>query len=176
MAEKISSEPTPASAEAKKGLPIKTIAVVAGLMVAEAVAVVMVVGMTGPRVQPAAAHELHEGQADLDASVEVALLEEKFQNMQTGRAWIWDTEVVLKLKARNQEFVAKQLEKRAAEIKEGVSMIFRRAPHSQLKEPGLETMNRQLTAYLNEILGKDADGKDRLERVVIPKCKGFPTD
>jgi hypothetical protein len=25
-------------------------------------------------------------------------------------------------------------------------------------------------------LGKDGEGKDRLERVVIPKCKGFPAD
>jgi flagellar basal body-associated protein FliL len=147
------------------------------MMIAEAVGVYVFVGATGAHPQAAAAHTIQGAdQADLDASVELPLLEEKFQNMQTGRAWIWDTEIVLKVRAKNQAFVTKELESRMAEVKEGVSLIFRRSPHSQLKEPGLETINRQLTAYLNQVLGKDPDGKDRLERVVIPKCKGFPAD
>jgi hypothetical protein len=119
--------------------------------------------------------EGHERQ-DLEATVEVPLLEEKFRNMQTGRVWIWDTAIVLKVKARNQEFVEKELEKRSAELHEGVAMIFRRAPHSQLKEPELATVNRQVTAYVNQIIGKDSEGRDRIERVVIPRCNPFPTE
>jgi hypothetical protein len=170
--------PAPADAKpAKKGLPLKTVGVVVGLMVAEAVGVFLLVSATGPRAQSAGAQTIKgEDQPDLDASVEVPLLEEKFQNMQTGRAWVWDTEIVLKVRARNEPYVAKELEKRHAEIAEGVSLIFRRSPHNNLKEPGLETINRQVTAYMNQVLGKDADGKERLERVVIPKCKGFPAD
>ena len=68
------------------------------------------------------------------------------------------------------------LENKAAEIKEGVAMIFRRAQHSQLKEPGLETINRQISAYVNQAIGKDAEGHERVVRVVIPKCRGFPGD
>jgi hypothetical protein len=169
--------PAPEAKPEKKGMPIKTIGVVAGLMIAEAVGVFLFVSATNPHVQAAAAQTIKGAdQTDLEASVEVPLIEDKFQNMQTGRVWIWDTEIVLKVRARNKDFVTKELERRQAEIAEGVALIFRRSPHSNLKEPGLETINRQLAAYMNQVLGKDAEGKERLERVVIPKCKGFPAD
>lgn len=173
-----SKAPAPAAeaapAPAKKS-PVKAIAVVAALMVAEAAVVYMFVGKTGP--QAAVAHEVKGlDQPDEHATVEIPLMEEKFQNMQTGRVWIWDTEVVLKVRSRHEAFVTRQLESRAAEIKETLSLIFRRAQHNQLKEPGLETINRQVTAALSELIGKDPEGKDRIERVVIPKCRGFPAD
>lgn len=167
------ADSTPAQ-PAKKS-PMKAVGIVATLMIVEAAAVYIFVGKTGP--QPAAAHVLkpHDG-PDENAPVEIPLIEEKFQNMQTGRVWVWDTEIVLKVKAKNEKYVTTQLERRAAEMKEHVSMIFRRAQHNHLKEPGLETINRQITAAMNELLGKDAEGKDRVERIVIPKCKGFPAD
>jgi flagellar basal body-associated protein FliL len=168
--------PAPAAApeQPAKKSPVKPIAIVAVLMIAEAAGVYMFVGKTGP--QPAAAAVEGKEEAGKDALVEIPLIEDKFQNLQTGRVWVWDSEIVLKAKSKNQEFVAKQLEERTAEIKEGVSQIFRRAQHGQLKEPGLETINRQITAFMSQILGKDGEGKERLERVVIPKCKGFPAD
>lgn len=168
------ADAAPAATAAKKS-PVKAIGIVAALMIVEGVAVFMFVGKTGP--QPVAAAEVKgEHDADEHASVEIPLIEDKFQNMQTGRVWVWDTEIVLKVKSKYEKAVSKLLESRAAEIKEGVSMIFRRAQHTHLKEPGLETINRQISAYINEVIGKDAEGKERVERVVIPKCKGFPAD
>ena len=167
----------PEQATPKKGLPIKTVGIVAAIMALEAVGVFFFVSATGHKPQDAGAQTIHGAeQADLDATVEIPLVEDKFQNMQTGRVWVWDAEIVLKVKARNEKYVTTELERRSAEVKEGVAMIFRRAPHSQLKEPGLETVNRQLQSYVAEVLGKDPDGKDRVDRIVIPKCKGFPAD
>jgi flagellar basal body-associated protein FliL len=169
------SEPAPAAAApapAAKKSPVKAIAIVAVLMIVEGVGVYMFLGKTGP--QPAAAAVEGKDDAHHDQTVELALIEEKFQNLQTGRVWVWDTEIVLKIRSKNEEYVTKQLEQRAGEIKEGISQIFRRAQHSQLKEPGLETINRQISTFMNQAIGKDAEGKERLERVVIPKCKGFP--
>jgi flagellar basal body-associated protein FliL len=165
-----------ADAPAKKS-PVKTIGIVAGLMIAEAAAVYFVMSSTGPK--PAEATDVHLEGADghdTEASVELPLMEEKFQNLQTGRVWLWDVEIYLKVKAKHEEFVTAQLESRQAEIKEEISMIFRRAQHSNLKEPGLETIKRQVSAYISHALGKDAEGHERFERVVIPKCKGFPAD
>lgn len=165
------------AAPAKKKPPIKVIGIVAVLMIAEAAAVFVLASATAKK--PAAAEAAHiEGldSVDHDAPVEIALLDDKFQNMQTGGVWIWDCEIILKVKSKNEEFVTEQLEKRAAEIKEGVSMIFRRAQHNQLKEPGLETINRQLTAYINKLLGTDAENQPRIDRVLIPKCRGFPAN
>ncbi|MFZ4574072.1 MAG: hypothetical protein ACOYN0_06720 [Phycisphaerales bacterium] len=166
-----------ASAPPAKKPPVMAIGIVAGLMIAEAAVVYFVVGATGPK--PAEATDVHldeGGGHDTEASVEVPLIEEKFQNLQTGRVWLWDVEMFLKVKAKNEEFVTAQLETRQAEIKEEISMIFRRAQHSNLKEPGLETVKRQVSAYLAHALGKDAEGHERFERVVVPKCKGFPAD
>jgi flagellar basal body-associated protein FliL len=171
------AEASPAAPAKKGGLPIKMIGIVGAIMLAEAVGVFLFVSSTSKAPQPAEAKavEGHEKE-DLEATIEIPLLDEKFQNMQTGRVWIWDTSIVLKVRARNQEAVEKTLESRKAEIQEGLAMIFRRAPHSQLKEAGLETINRQITGYVHQILGKDGEGRDRVERVVIPRCKGFPTD
>lgn len=166
-----------AAAPAKKGPPVKVIGIVAVLMALEAAAVFMVVKATSPK--PAAAEEVHlehADQHDTEATIEIQLIEEKFQNLQTGRVWIWDTDIYLKVKQKNEEAVNKVLEGKSAEVKEGVAMIFRRAQHSQLKEPGLETINRQLTAYMNLVIGKDPDGKERIEKIFIPKCRGFPAD
>lgn len=172
-------QPAPASAEAapakKGGPPVKLLGIVAGLMIAEAAGVFMVAKMTGPAKVEAAPLAKGDGH-DQEATVEISLVDDRFQNMQTGRVWLWDTEIVLKVKAKNEEYVNKVLESRAAEIKEGVALVFRRAQHNQLKEAGLETLNRQLSAYLDDVVGKDADGKERIERVVIPKCKGFPAE
>src|SRR4051812_23634763 len=92
------AEAPPAEAKpAKKGLPLKTVGMVAGLMIAEAVGVFLFVSATGPRSQTAGAQIIKgSDQADLEATVEIPLIDDKFQNMQTGRAWIWDTEIVLK--------------------------------------------------------------------------------
>ncbi|MEL7474080.1 MAG: hypothetical protein AAGK04_12250, partial [Planctomycetota bacterium] len=82
----------------------------------------------------------------------------------------------LKVKMKNQEIVEKALERRKAEIHEGVSMIFRRAQDRHLKEPGFETVTRQLNHYMQDIFGVDPDGLPRVERVIVPKAKGFPAD
>ncbi|GJQ28168.1 MAG: hypothetical protein HBSAPP03_00520 [Phycisphaerae bacterium] len=172
---KIEAEQSP-STPAKKGLPIKAVAIVAAIMAGEGAAVFLVARSTSPSPASAETPVVIKDQVDQESTVEIPLVAEKFQNLQTGRVWIWDAEIVLKVKLKNQAVVEKAMESKKAEIVEGVSMIFRRAQHAQLKEPGLETVSRQLTAYLAGLFGKDADGHERLERIVIPKCRGFPAD
>lgn len=161
----------------KKKLPLKTIVIVAALMVAEAAGVLAFVGITDRKPQAVEAKELHDDELhDTEKTVEVQLLADKFQNLQTGRVWFWDAEIVMVVKTRNEAFVKSEMERRRAEIAEGVSTIFRKAQHSQLKEPGLETINRQVGSYMNRVMGKDADGEDRIVRLIIPKCRGIQAD
>lgn len=174
MSEEAKTEAAPA---AKSKPPIKLIAIVGAIMVLEGAGVAMFVSMTGKAPDQAHAADLNTGpEQDLDRTIEVPLMEEKFQNLQTGRVWFWDTSIVLVIKASNETLVNDELDRRKAEIAEGISMLFRKAQHGQLKEPGLETINRQLTSHMNRILGKDAEGNDRLVRVVIPKCRGIQAD
>ncbi|MGD9791514.1 MAG: hypothetical protein AB7Q00_13320 [Phycisphaerales bacterium] len=159
--------------EAKKKPPIKMIAVVAVVMVLEAVAVFMVAGMTG-KPKAAEAVVVHgDEHPEENLSVEVTLLEEEFQTLQGSQIWIWDTNMVLKVKAKDQEYVEAELERRHAEIREAIATMFRKAQPNQLREPGFETINRQVSAYLEDILGKDAEGHPRFEKVLIPRCRGF---
>jgi flagellar basal body-associated protein FliL len=155
---------------------VKTIGLVAGLMVGEAAVVMMLLKATGPK-----AVQAHVGEVDLkhepaNTTMEVGIVEEKFQNLQTGRVWIWDIAVFVQVKAKNAERVENELQRRNAEIKEGMSQIISRAQHAQLKEPERQTLNRQFTAYLQGVFGTDSDGAPLVERVMIPRCRGFPAD
>lgn len=174
------AEPTPEAGKAAgegapaKKKPMKLVAIVGGVMVLEALALVMVLGATSAKPQGANAAELHGHEAAADEqTVEIQLLEEEFQTMQGSQIWIWDTNVVLQVKKRNETPVNEQLEQRSAEIHEAIAQMFKRASPNQLREPGMETLNRQITAFMGKLLGKDAEGHERLQKVLIPKCRGF---
>lgn len=175
----------------KKKSPMMLIGVIAGVMVLEAVGVYFVVSTLSHKPEAATAKQISgahgeggEGDghgaapdhSDAEAPVELKLVEEKFQNMSAGKAWLWDAALFLQVKNKNSNFVKETLKAREAEVKEGVAMIFRKATLNQLKEPGLETVNRQVLAFVNKVIEPDADGKSRVERILIPKCRGFPTD
>jgi flagellar basal body-associated protein FliL len=171
------SSPEAATEPAKKSLPIKTLAIVAVLMAAEAAAVVFAMGLLGPRSSHAEtdAHALVDD--DSEDTVEIEVASEKYQNLSTGRVWVWDLSIFLQVKNKNAETVQAVLEQRKAEIGEGVGQIVSRAQHAQLKEPERQTLIRQISAFLERIRGMtDADGKPLVERVMIPKCRGFPSD
>ncbi len=162
-----------ADAAPKKKKPIKMIGAIVGVMAIEAGVLVAVMGMTGPKQVEAKPVEVHN--PDEDKTVEIEVVSDKFQNLQTGRVWVWDTSVFVQVKAKHEELVGGILERRAAEIKEGVGQIVSRAQHAQLREPERQTLNRQITGYLNELLKDDA-GHPLFERVLIPRCNGFSTD
>jgi flagellar basal body-associated protein FliL len=160
----------------KKGGGFKLIAIVALIMILEGGAVAFLVSsMGGPSAADASQLALLEGTGE-DAPVEVGLIEERFQNMSTGHVWEWRVKIVLRAKQKNVVHIERIKERDAATITEGIAMIFRRAQDRHLREPGLETITRQLTTYINEVFGTDPDGIPRVDRVIIPECKGFRAD
>ncbi|PCI09874.1 hypothetical protein COB72_05125 [bacterium] len=162
--------------EPKKSGPLKMIIIVAAMMIIEGAGVFFLVSsMGGPNTVEATELEGLEGTGE-EAPVELELVKERFQNMQTGRVWEWRVEIFLRVRQKNVDEIVAIQERDPATIKEGVALIFRRAHDRHLREPGLETITRQLTTYLNEIFGLDADGLPRIDRVIIPECKGFPAD
>lgn len=165
--------PAEGAAPAKKKSPIATIGLVAGIMVAEAAVLYVLLGKTSAQPATAEAHVAGHDEAEKKETVEIELLDEKFQNMQTGKTWMWDVQIVLKVKQKNEELITPELEKRASEIKEGLAQVFRRAQHSHLVEPELITVNRQVHAFMDRLLGLDPEGHSRIERVLIPRCRGI---
>jgi len=110
------------------------------------------------------------------APVEIELMKGQFQNMSTGRVWEWRAEIFLRVRQKNVAEIESIMERDKALIQEGISKIFGRAQDRHLREPGRETMTRQITTYLNEIFGVDADEFPLIDRVLIPELKGFPAD
>jgi len=161
------------SAPAPKGLPIKTILFVAAIMMLEAGGVYIFIRMTGQAPDVASATLLEDDLSE-DAPVEVQLITGTYTNLSTNQNWMWEVDIYLKTPRRNEEFINKTLERRKAEIAEGVGLIIRKAQHAHLKEPELLTIQRQLGALVNEIFGTDPDGEPRVERVIIAKCTGLP--
>lgn len=150
--------------------------IVAALMLMEGVLVYVGVGIlsSGPSESAAEIQGLDE--LDREQQVEVLLSEERFQNMQSGRVWGWQAEIWLKVRQLNQPQVQTIMERDAAEIKEGIALIFRRAEDRNLREPGLETLSRQITTFVHKVFGVDGEDEPLVERVIIAKLKGNPED
>ena len=72
--------------------------------------------------------------------------------------------------------IEKALEQRENEITEGIRLIISKAQDRHLKEPGGETIRRQLTTYINTVFGADPDGEHRVEKLLISRFDGFPAD
>ena len=168
---------TPQDQPKAAGKPSKKVLIIVGaIMALEGAAVVGIMMFTGVPSSADAAALVGEEQALREQIVELELVRDNFQNMHGDRIWVWDTEIRLKVREKNREYVTQQLTERQGEIIEGISLIFRRAQPSHLKEPGLETLNRQLTALFHEIFGYHPDGSARIERILIPRCLGYPSD
>lgn len=107
---------------------------------------------------------------------ETLVVKDKFPNNQTGRAWLWDVEVFVQVRNKRLDTVTATLTTRAAEVKTGIARIWRTGQHAYFNEPGLETLTRQVREFLNGIVGTSSDGEPLIERVLIPRCVGFPTE
>lgn len=163
--------------ETKKKAPLKVIIVVAVLMIVEAGAVFGFIAVSGMGANKLSADEL-EGQAlaDRERPVEIELIDAKFQNRSTGRPWTWHAQMFLQVRQKNVEHIEEILEQRENEIKEGIRLIISKAQDRHLKEPGGETIRRQLTTYVNQVFGADPDGVHRVDRLLISRFDGYPAD
>jgi flagellar basal body-associated protein FliL len=162
--------------EPKKKLPIKTIGLVAGVMVVEAVVVFMIFKAIAPKTTKAQEHA-EVVNSDAETIKELKAVEDKFQNVSEGRAWIWDVSVVVQVRKKHSDSVEKTLKSREAEIRQGIGLIIAKLEHAQLKSAEREALTRQATAFLQRLVGNDEKTNEpMIERVLIPRCRGFPSE
>lgn len=160
----------------KGGMPKKVLIIVAGVMALEVAAVGAFLMLSGGGASEAAADIELDPENDPEAVIEIPIIADRFQNMHTGRVWQWECEIVIQVRRKNESAVAKALEYRTAEVTAGIAELIRKATHTQLREPELQSLKRKLTVYLGEVFGEDAEGESRVERVLIPKLRGAPAD
>ncbi|MFN0011081.1 MAG: hypothetical protein ACKVS8_05480 [Phycisphaerales bacterium] len=166
--------PAAEAVPAKKKSPIVMIGVVGVIMIVEAVAVFFVFSAMGPKKASAEVAPAEMKHDEGEEIVELKVVDDKFQNLQQGKVWFWDTSVFVQVKQKNAEHVEGLLAKREAEVHEGLAQIMGRSQPAQLKEPDRQTLNRQFAGFLEKVLGKDAEGHGYVERVLIPRCRGIP--
>lgn len=159
----------------KGGLNVKVIGVIAAVMLVEAGAVIFAMRMLNPATGTAADIAKLENDP-LEQSVELPVADGRYQNMRTGRVWVWDLKVFVRVKTRHAEHVRTVLDRHRNEISEGVNQIVRRAEHSHLIEPEHRTIRRLLFELLDEVLRTDEDGKSYIQAVILPTCQGLPAD
>lgn len=158
----------------KKGSK-KTMMIIAGVMVLEAVAVGLVVSLAAPRSSSAQIQPEELGVDSPDQIQEIEVLSAKFQNRTTGRLYVWEVSIFIQAKTSNAERIERLLKQRGAEIRQGVGKIIASAQPSHLYEPGLQTLNRKLLVYLRSILDPQG-GETVVEKVLIPNWRGFAAD
>jgi len=173
MAEKDNKE----QVEAKKKLPLKTIAVLLAVLLIEAGAISAVFLLAGgpANVKGDAAEEDKEAMAN--RPVEQLVVQDKFQNTKTGRTYLYETEVYIVVRQKHQKKVEAELESKRAQITTDISTIFRRAGPVHLLEPTLATITRQIKAALDERLDPEEEtGESRVMEVLIRKCIQYKAD
>jgi hypothetical protein len=104
---------------------------------------------------------------------EVHVAAGKFPNSRTGRTFVYDTEVYIVVAEKHREKVAELIENTRAQITEDIREIISRADRTQLTEPTLATVKRQIKARFDTRFGADEDGKPIVREVVMNKFTEF---
>ena len=176
MADEAKTDDAQAKGEGSPGGSKKILLIVVAIMVLETIGVGAFIFLSGGSPSVAEADIIGDAADSPDSLVEVQLVAERFQNMHTGRAWQWEAEVFIKVRKKDEERVTEELERRRAEITAGVGELIRKATHSHLREPELQTLKRKLETYMGEVFGVDAENETRVTQVLVPKLRGTPAD
>lgn len=176
--EKGAAEPAAEAAPAaeKKKLPVKTIALVGAALVIEAVVICAAFMLSGKPAEVKADHAAVDVAAEADVPLEMMVIADKFQNTRSGRTYLYDTEIYMVVKKKNEDRVEERMKANAAQVSAEIATIFRRAEPAHLLEPTLGTLTRQIKAVLDEKIGKDAEGASMVESVLIKKYAQFRSE
>ena len=164
------------AAPARKRLPIKTFLVMTAVLLIEGVAIsaaFMIAGKPADvKAEKTAATEAQQG----ELPVEKLVIAEKFQNNRTGKTYLYDTEIYIIVKSKDDEAVTERIEAMSAQIAADIATIFRRAEPAHLLEPTLATLTRQLKSVLDERIGRDAEDKSMVREVLMKKYTQYRAD
>ena len=159
----------------KKGSK-KPLLILLALLVVEAAVIAGLFMIMGKPADVNADGAVEDETALAEQPVEELVVEAKFPNTKRGRTFIYDMEVYIVIRRKNQERIQGQLEEMAAQISGDVRAIIGLAEPNHLLEPTLATIKRQIKAALDERLGRNEDGASYVDQVVITKFTQFRAD
>jgi hypothetical protein len=160
----------------RKTRALRTFAILGAVLVIEAVAISAVFLIVGGPETVTGDPIVKDETAEMESPVELLVTQGKFQNTRTGRAYLYDTTVFIVVKKKHHKEVAATIEKMQAQINTDVAKLFRKAEPSQLLEPELSTLTRQIRSALDGRLGRGEENESILLEVLIPECQRFRSD
>jgi len=98
----------------------------------------------------------------------------KAPNKLTGRTYLYDVKIKAIVKTEFEERVKDSLSSNEGLIKDRIRTIIAQSDPEKLggaKEPGLETLRRQVKHQLDEVVGEGM-----IDEVIVPSCIGFRAD
>jgi flagellar basal body-associated protein FliL len=98
----------------------------------------------------------------------------KAPNKMTGRTYLYDVKIKAIVKTEFEERVKDSLSSNEGLIKDRIRTIIAQSDPEKLggaKEPGLETLRRQVKHQLDDIVGEGM-----IDEVIVPSCIGFRAD
>lgn len=178
MADEKTETAAPASAAPAKqgGGAMKTILVLAIVLGLEGATVGLTMWLSGGPKEVSAVGLDADAMAEQDKLVEVLVAKDRFPNVRTGRNFLYDTEIYVTLKNKNQAKVTAELEQMQAQMKTDLATLVRKAEPEWFQEATLATLRRQVKTILDERFGEDADGEPIIKEVLITKCIPFRAD
>lgn len=153
---------------------IKMLAMLVAALGIEAAVIVGIFNFAGKPAEVEATDQAQEEAAAGEQWVEELVLAEKFQNIRTGKPYLYDTEIFVIVKRKHQKQVQEDVESMAATLSTEVATVFRRAEPTHLSEPTLATLSRQIKAALEHRLRKDEEGNSVIKEVLVRKCTQLP--
>ena len=155
----------------KKGL--MTVAIVAGVMLAEGGAVFMATRWLSPGPDPAAAmHGSGEEAPPEDPDVEIVIADFMAPNTKKGRVFVYEMKVAARVASGDLERLKGLLEDQRLTISDRLNNIIRAADPQVLIEDGLDTLKRQIRFEVNKILNDD----NLIRAILIPKMMPHRAD
>ncbi len=169
------ADQAPSNAEEKKGKfgAIKAIIAVVLIMLIEVAVIFVTMKMSGGPAE-VSGDVINQVQAEQNKIVEIFVIKEKFYNDRSGKPHIYDSEIYITTRKRNQQRVEQILEEQHAAISVAVNGVFARADPSIFQEPTHATLSRQVKVQLDERMGVDAEGEPVVQDVLIRKCIPYP--
>ncbi len=167
----MADEAPPQDAVKKKRIPT-TLVIVAAVAIVEGIGFYAAAKLSGsgPEAsygEPGEHYVQGENPTAEPDSAEVVLLEKfKAPNTKSGRLYIYDLNIVIKVPAHEKERIEAVVAERKGEISDIVARIVRSADPRVLAEDELKTLRMQVQHALTPILGDE----DLVERVLIPRC------
>lgn len=160
----------------KKKIPLKMLIILGVVMLIEAIAIGGAFLLAGGPSDVEATAIADDPEAEMNQPVEVIVTSGKFQNTRSGQPFLYDTEIYITVKRKNQDLTNARKEAMQARIDSHITTIFRRAEPAHLNEPDRQTLKRQVKAAMNNLFGNDPDGEPFVLDVIVPNMKRFSTD